>query len=472
MKKMKKKAVAILLVMMMVFTVTGCSQAELGYMNLSKEMLQMNAVTIDEHVVIELSGHKLDALTGLELGERLEIKATGAMNMQSGAFDLELSYKLANDEKFSSLTRMAMNGETMYMSAQGIWNLVKTYSGQEFSPEYIAEVDAYLASHPFVKVDATTEGIDMDAYYANSMKQSIDILDIMTKYHSGFDSNTVTEKDGGYQIYVDSEGLIKLVDNWLGYMQNDTANSYGMAKDIIAVLAQSMQELGVSAEELQLSQEEWQQSLAMLSTIWSELKAALADSPLSDQDYYEAFCKMTGTAGNREITSNSKINIEELGMVITTTASSQESKAQVSPAFNATDAEIFAADLQAITDRYTVFVASEITPAEDGVAWANINMTFCGNATTGLNYADVQYIGDKYHICLQELDHVLPGAEVVLEDGKATVSFNGQSAVLDTTMAACSTGETEAFIAIRDLSQLGLVVEYQANPEVLVLSVQ
>ena len=56
---MKKKAIAVLLVLMMALSLVGCSPAEIGYLDLSKEVAQMEGLKVDETIVINYTGDEL-----------------------------------------------------------------------------------------------------------------------------------------------------------------------------------------------------------------------------------------------------------------------------------------------------------------------------------------------------------------------------------------------------------------------------
>lgn len=466
---MKKKAVAVLLVLMMVFTLVGCSPAEIGYFNLSKEVAQMDGMKIDETMVITYTGDELKQLTGVEVGNYLEIRATGYMDEKNMAYDLELSYRLDKTSAYLPLTRIIMDKQAMLMSTEGIWKLATQYGSENFSPEFIADMNAYIAAHPFMKIsmDEETTGVSADAY-DEIMAQSMKLLDLLVKYHDGYSTDMITEQDGGYALHLDADGLVALIDGWLDYAQKDIDNSYGLIEAFVAWA----EELSGESLGMEMTKTEWQDGLKDVAAEWQNVKAELKEMKLSDKDYYDAYTKMTGDKGSRVLTAEETLNIEELGFNMKVTAKSVEQKVTISANLNATDIESYAAGIQEIVDRYTVVTGADLEPMDETKAAITTYTAFCGKPAETYAYADMKYINQKYNIGAADVPAILPGVEVAIDGTKVTLSFQGQSAEVTGVMSENIIGEQEVFIPVRDLTKVGVGIQYTANPEVLTLTLQ
>lgn len=466
---MKKKAIAVLLVLMMAISLVGCSPAEIGYLNLSKEVAQMDGIKVDETMVINYTGDELRELTGLNVGNYLEVRATGFMDEKSLAYDLELSYRLDKTSAYQPLTRIVMNQDTMLMSTEGIWKLVTQFGSEQFSPEFITDMSAYIAAHPFMKVSMDEElSSAQTVAYDQIMDQTVKMLDLLVKYHDGFSTGLITEKDGGYAVYADADTLIAMVDGWLDYAQKDIDNSYGMIQAFVAYA----EELAGESLGMEMTKTEWQEGLKEVVHEWQSVKTELKDMKLSDKDYYEAYTKMTGDKGSRVLTAEENLNIEELGFNMKVTAKSTEQKVNINVGLNATDIEEYAAGIQAIVDRYTVVTGAELKPMDEAKAAIVTNMTFCGHPSNSVGYADLKYIDQKYSMGAADVPSILPGVGAVIDGTKVTLSYKGKTAEVTGVMSENMVGKQEVFIPVRDLTKVGVEISYTTNPEVLTLTLQ
>lgn len=466
---MKKKAIAVLLVLMMALSLVGCSPAEIGYLDLSKEVAQMEGLKVDETIVINYTGDELKDLTGMEVGNYLEVRATGYMDEKHMAYDLELTYRLAKTGAYQPLTRIIMDKDDMLMSTEGIWKLVAKYGSEQFSPEFIADMNAYVAAHPFMRISMDEELSGAQAVaYDELMSQSMKMLDLLVKYHDGYSTGLITEKDGGYEIYADQDTLVAMVDGWLDYAQKDIDNSYGMIQAFVAYA----EEMAGESLGMEMTKTEWQEGLKEIAYEWQNLKTELKDMKFSDKDHYQAFTKMTGDKGSRVLTAEETLNIEELGLNMKVTARSTEQKVTINTGLNATDIEEFAAGVQEIVDRYTVVTGAEMKPMDEQKAAISTKMTFCGHPSSSIGYADLKYIDQKYSICAGDVSAILPGVEAAIDGTKVTLSYNGQTAVVTGVMSDNMIGEQEVFIPVRDLTKVGVEISYTANPEVLTLTLK
>ena len=223
---------------------------------------------------------------------------------------------------------------------------------------------------------------------------------------------------------------------------------------------------------MEMTKTEWQDGLKDVAAEWQNVKAELKEMKLSDKDYYDAYTKMTGDNGSRVLTAEETLNIEELGFNMKVTAKSVEQKVTISANLNATDIESYAAGIQEIVDRYTVVTGADLEPMDETKAAITTYTAFCGKPAETYAYADMKYINQKYNIGAADVPAILPGVEVVIDGTKVTLSFQGQSAEVTGVMSENIIGEQEVFIPVRDLTKVGVGIQYTANPEVLTLTLQ
>lgn len=468
---MKKKAVAFLLMCAMLFTLAGCSSAEMGYLNLSKEVAQMEGIGLEENVVIHI-GEEFTELTGLDLGDYVEIQANGVLNEKLMAYDLNLAYRLDINSDFQPLTRLVMDKDAIIMSTEGLWKwlVMAGYdvSAEQLSPEFVADMEKYVAEHPYIKVSMADEA-DLPAdMYDDIMAQSIKILDILTAYHENYTTGLVTEKDGGYAIRLGANELVGLVDGWLEYAQKDTANSFAMAQAVLAWL----EELAGEPLGVELTIDAWQAALADVQKDWQSLKMALTDMDLDPTDCYDAYTKMTGTKGSRVVNATETLRIAELGLDLTSTAKSTEQAVSITVPTNTMEAEAYMNGMENIINRYTTVKGAQMRPINDQAAMVESQVVFAGQASVRVSQCDLKYIEQKYAIGAGDVPVILPTATVAIDGNQATVSLNGNSATIEGVMSGNMLGGEELFIPVRELAKVGVAISYTANPEVLTLTVQ
>lgn len=465
---MKKKAVALLLVMMMLFSVTGCTTAEIGYLTTMKEYCAMEGVGIDEIIVIDYDG-SADELIGAKLGaQHLEVKLTGDMNQKELLMDIDMSYRLSAAGDFAPLGRMVMTENSVILSTEGIWDLVKTFGAKEgWSEEFIAEVDAYIADNPYISERIEYEGFAEEMVLnKNMMEQVGQLYDILINGHEGFEAGVVTAKDGGYELNLDKDSLVGLVDKWFDYAVNNSDKSYQFVSDFLD-FAKNIS--GVT-EDISVPKDEWVQGIKEVQTDWQALSEELKAAAVSENDQYTTFVKMTGDKGSRVYTGKEQLTIDEIGLKITADAAATE-KAAVNIGANITKAvtaENFTAGLQNIIDKYTEFVSIVLTPEEFDMAQVEINGTFCDAPVTETTYAFVKSIGGSYAIDADELSDLFDCTVAVSEDRtKVNVSAGENQVAFD---GFYDEESGIVYVKCRDLAQLGFNVVYEANPERITIS--
>ena len=335
-------------------------------------------------------------------------------------------------------------------------------------------MDAYIASHPFVRM--TEEDWVLNWHFGHLEtpvgSQWNDLLDTMASLLEGFETELVTEADGTYQFSASGSDLLSLADRFLLYLQDNPTAGYGMALTWQTFKQDFLSSNGINAPSPALTESSWQASLQKQADRWSKQQASERQAPIGANDSIAVSLKMTGNPGSRVLTSASSLVIDKVGAAIQTSAVLTEQTIQGVPYFNAVSGNTFDAGLEAINDRYTLTTGVRLEPEEDGFASAFIEQTFCGRPSGNLNYASMYYINNQYYIGANDLTRILPGAQVTAAHGQATIVFNGRTAVLDTQPALNTSDKEVPFVSVRELTQLGLSVDYQSPPEIITLTFQ
>lgn len=475
MKILFKKGTAILTLLLLTISLTGCSPAELELLSLAKEAAQLESMTLDQEVHIDLTDDTLNEALKLTLPSHLDLRVAGILDTSRDLYDLELSYRLTDTGAYLPVCRAASDGVVTYISTEGIWRLVKTYSSEQFSPDYIAEMEDYITAHPFVRMGE--DDWVLNFHFApielpeasDYVKLAETLLPDLIDYSTGF----VTPIDGGCRIQAAGGDWLALADGWLTYLQTHPAAGYALSQKVTAFKKASLAANGTASGWPDVTLEEWQQSLQKRLDRWEQRKAAWAENSLSADDSFDAALQMNGSPGSRTVTAESTLHLEEWGVSLATRTTLKETVIQGGLYFNATDGNTFDAGLKAINNRYTLTTGLQLEPDADGYATALLMQTFCGQPSGNLNYASLHLIDGRYYIDALDLPRILPGTTVTLSGAEALITYGGQSVTLATIPAVNVVMDREdPFVPVRGLAGLGLAIDYQKPPETITLTIQ
>lgn len=471
MKPLLKKSTAILTLLLLTLSLTGCSPAELGLFSLAKEAAQLESMTIAQDVHIDLTGDTLSQAVGLTLPSHLDLRAEGILDTSRELYDLELSYRLADTGAYLPVCRAASDGTVTYVSTEGIWRLIKTYSSTSFSPEYIAEMDAYITAHPFVRMgeDDWVLNIHFAPVALPEASDYIALMESLLPELTDYSTGLVTASDGGYRFQAAGQDWLALGEGWLTYLQTHPEAGCALSQKVAAFREASLAANSIESGQPAVTLDDWQQSLQKRSDRWEKRQAVWADNSLS----VDAVFKPSGSPGSRTFTADGSLSLEEWGLTLTTRTVLQETAIQGNVAFNAISGNDFDAGLKAINARYTQTTGLTLEPDGNGRATTFLMQTFCGQPSGNLNYANMQLVDGRYYIEALDLPRILPGSTVTLSGDTALITYGGQSVTLPTIPAAdVFMDREEPFVSVRSLTGLGLAIDYQTPPETITLTIQ
>ena len=475
MKTSIKKATAILTLLVLTFSLTGCSQAELDLVSLAKQAAQLEGIAVAQEVHIDLTNDTLSQALGLTLPSHLDLRVTGILDTSRDLYDLELSYRLEETGAYLPVCRAASDGTVTYVSTEGIWRLVKTYSSTPFSPEYIAEMDDYIAAHPFVRMgeDDWVLNIHFAPVALPEARDYAALVESLLPDLADYDTGLVTAIDGGCRLQASGSDWLALTDGWLTYLQTHPDAGYALSQKVTAFKEAMLSANGIKSGWPEVTLDEWQQSLQDRIDRWEKRKAAWTKPPFDAKDSFDATLQMSGSQGSRTFTGSSTLHLDQWGLSLASTTTLKETAIQGTVAFNAINGNDFDAGLKAINARYTLTTGLKLEPDTEGYATAFLMQTFCGQPSGNLNYASMHLIDGRYYIDALDLSRILPGTTVTLSGDEALITYGGQSVTL-TTVPALNVvmDREEPFVPVRSLAGLGLAVDYQTPPETITLTIQ
>ena len=135
----KSKLIAVLLALMLAITLTaGCSQAELGFLDLELEICKLPVYEASGEVSFALQGIPIsptdtpaDTLAAKLLEKGITLKYKSKLEQEKGLMDITISYVNELSGKEQELTRIIGSQNTLYLKVDEIINLINLVN-----PEY------------------------------------------------------------------------------------------------------------------------------------------------------------------------------------------------------------------------------------------------------------------------------------------------------------------------------------------------
>ncbi|KAF5076156.1 hypothetical protein DSECCO2_163610 [anaerobic digester metagenome] len=254
---MRKKLAALLCAVMCIASFTGCSSAELGYLQMSADMLtKMDVCEASGKVNVELDADAMkeyvtdlakasgasdedlkDAIQGVDAfkGKKsavIDYKLKMDMKTLAYYVDMDVTYdgkKYDMGDMFYSMTDgVYVSGKTVW----GIYDLTKDLAGKEKESylqdeNFAKELKTLLDGSKYIKVLSMKE-LGMTDEQIKSMvpeggygKLYASVMDFYKNAFSGFSTNMVSEVSGGYKIKADGKAVAELFVNLLDYVGNN-----------------------------------------------------------------------------------------------------------------------------------------------------------------------------------------------------------------------------------------------------------
>lgn len=455
-----KKFVAILLVLVMALGMVGCSKAEVGYVEMLKEVNTMGPSTFEQTMAMTIDPELLED-TGLEfLGDYVELEMKGSQDLDKMAMDMTIRYRLNKTDEFAPLTRLVKIDNNFMASTQDIFTaLVKHNDQLKWPPEFVKDMKAYLAKNPYVSLDMTDSYTGMEAeveaYTKALTQENNEFFDALVKNHSQYTTGVISEKDGVYITTLNQKNLIAMIDTWLAYAKNNPAASYEMYNHANDYLE------GELEMELE-NQAEWSAFLVQAGKEWNSLKSELAELGIGAKDSLTTYEKLTGAPGARVYTSKATLNLEEIGFNMVFTSTITEGTINIKKPGTMPGLEMFIEDVFDIVDEYSTYHNTTIDLVTEDVT---VNTSF--EAITIEDYVDLVNVNNSNYISVEDLDNIIMDGDIVWDSSTNQVlleTYHGETMAIGHIMV---NGLPHAKIA--DLANVGYTVEVVKTPSLSIV---
>ncbi len=493
---MRKKIAALLATLMCILAFTGCSKAELNYLQMSVDMLQgmkvaetkgTTTVTMDFDALDKFMQDTAKTMGGSAtvLGEspikgketvQLDYVMTMDMEKIKFVFDVNAKYK-GNTYEFG---KIYYSMEGMYVSAQtfqGMYDLMKAtaQSYQDnymFSEAYEKDFKAALAKQEYIclynlqdlgvsdaELQAITTPMSNDIYKA--------VFDLYKNAFSGFSTDMVKEIPNGFGIEASGEQVGQLLVSMLDYIIKNPEPVLNAFEEYIVIASELS---GVTGQEL-----------ADVKTAFAQMKAEVdifRQTMTQAKDMVAAVLQQTavknalqGFSYKAEITKNNDVytTTEDYVMgdvcTITTKATTQAVNSAITFPTNAVDLDTFGETMSSLVEKYNPIVGIDaMWVLEDETKEANVSMKrkdadllFHADDMSTLSYL----VEDgRVYFPLRDMCDIL-GVSLTWDKDTKTVSVyadkeNADKAVkLETKLA-----DGISYVGVREFEKLGYTITY------------
>lgn len=242
---MKKKLAALLCGVMCAASLSGCSEAELGYLKMSSDIMsQMPQSKTVGQVQMDVDFDLLGDYVADAYGERGIFAEPLAIEKMSGkkaaTFDYTLQADMDQMKMYLDLG-MKHEGRTydmgdiyysqtegVYVSTQTIWGLYEAsqivagdYNGYFYGDAFAKDLKAAVSKNQYVQVLSAEEMAESAVMGAsNGMNDAV--VSFFKEAFNGLSSGLVKEVSGGYQIQASGRDAAQLVINTLDYLVRNT----------------------------------------------------------------------------------------------------------------------------------------------------------------------------------------------------------------------------------------------------------
>lgn len=296
---MKKKIAALLCGVMCLTGFTGCSDTELAYLQMSKDMLQMmDACEVSGTTQVDVD---LDAMQGFlseaaqaansieptmpdglngKKSVTLDYVMQMDMNQMEYVMDLDLTYE---KEKYDLGTLSYSMTDGIYYSAEGLLGLydfagdildadTKAEAGYFFEDAYAADLKAALAKQGDIALLSAEDltGIRMEEVLPDGIGNLYDA--VFTFYEDvlqGFETGMVKKANGGFVIEADGQAVADMFIRLLDFI---AANPNQVLDATEAYMAAVTAQMGMTAEEN------------------AEVSALFAEAKANEAEFVETVC--------------------------------------------------------------------------------------------------------------------------------------------------------------------------------------
>lgn len=333
---MKKKLIGLLAMFTVMTSATGCTQDEIGYLQMSQEMLSHTGI-LDANGTIDIS---LDADKVIDLAREMGEVAGYPHAVISNTLsnfsnfnqqhDFKLTYdismdlnSLAYDMKLTAEYNNVMyNLGTIYFSQSGlsvtpdtIIGCIKLYNASAnkannylSNPDFLTAFETNLSSAGIISLTNNEKIVSNDHSIGYDNQ---DVINSVVKFYntafSDFSSGMVLSIPNGYQISTNGQSAVNLMYSTLDYISNNFTKVHKAFTDYTLEVGETT---GVSSQELQeissllssISDYEAQEARLMLNSIKSSIQETLSDpkatSIVNSCNYNTTLTKTSNTTYN------------------------------------------------------------------------------------------------------------------------------------------------------------------------------
>lgn len=268
---MKKSLCLLLIVLILISTMTGCSTNELGYLKLSKEMGKITQYEFNNSTQIEVSSTVAgeDYLIDLDIEGTANIEELNSMYM-----NLNILVKV-NDIGNEIPINLLMSGNKIYVSKNAVLEAIRIeemINGNEVNTKFIDEFyNVGLKDIDYIMVvdlnEDLEENLESIPFMMNYEDMYDSTIDYITEAFKGFDSRLITKINNGYKIELDSESVVSFIKRLITYVSenrdllfDETVNYFEDIYDnmnIIELTGMTEAEIEAEIEELRASRQEF-----------------------------------------------------------------------------------------------------------------------------------------------------------------------------------------------------------------------
>lgn len=496
---MKKKLAALLCGVMCLTGFTGCSDAELAYLKMSGDLLDiMESCEVSGKVQTDVdfdamrsfltdaadaagSGLDLSTLEGLsgKKAVKLDYKMQMDMNQLEYMMDFDLTYE---KEKYDMGTLYYSLTDGVYYSTDGLLGLydlagdlmdAEQQESYFFSDAYAADLKAALAQENYIALASAEDltGLNMDE--AMPEKGFGEIYDAAITFYQdvlkGFETGTVKQINGGFAIEADGQKAADLFIDLLDFL---AANPDQVLDATEAYLTTVTEQVGMSAEEK-----------AEVSALFAEARANKEDfvdtvigirefvqivleeesvQMLLDGVQYQATVKQNGSS----FISDETTTLTHKGKVICRiTSDSTVKKANVAMRFPASSmsADALVEKLEVLNDKHNPVIGVSINwgwedTATEALIWAEREYAAPFDLRTGGEWTDLVVQDGRAYVPLRLVCEML-GEDIGWDKAAraAYVTVDGEKIEMNSILQ-----DGSSFVGVREFEKLGYTVDYSS----------
>lgn len=259
---MKKKLAALLCGVMCAASLSGCSEAELGYLKMSSDIMnQMPQSKTVGQVQMDVDFDLLGGYVSDAYGERGIFAEPLAIEQMSGKKSATFDYTLQADMEQMKLyldLEMKQEGRTydmgdiyysvtegVYISTQTVYGLYEAsqilaegYNGYFYSDAFAKDLKAAVSKNQYVQV-LSAEELAESAAMGGAFGMDDAVVSLCKDAFDGLSSGLVKEVSGGYQIQATGRDAAQLVINTLDHVVRNTDRVLNAIENYMVATAQA-----------------------------------------------------------------------------------------------------------------------------------------------------------------------------------------------------------------------------------------